>query len=465
MGLDGDIAGVADEITGNETVTVVSHIDADGIASEAILTQALSRAGIPTRSVFIRQLEPLTIHQIPRDGSLKVFLDLGAGQQQLLAEHQIPAGEVVIIDHHVAQPCGTAYLQVNALSHGHAKLSAAGMAYLVARKIEPSCADLSKLAVIGNVGDMMAREEGRLTGPAREIVEDGVACGCIEVRRGDLGCYGTATRPLHLCLAYSDDPFITGISNNTTGAIRFLRNLRLPAANQNGHIMYWDEMPHDSKREIMSALVQHMLAHGDNPARLFSETYHFPGEPARTELRNAQEFATLLNACGRWAKPSIGSAVCRGDRGVAYREAKHMLTNHRAVIRDLLQYILDTGVHELPNLQYIHVGNRYPDTVVGIGAGMALSRLNPGKPILIMCHLPEDPTLTKVSMRANEQMVSRGIDLQAVLATASGEIGGAGGGHRIAAGAYIRKADEEVFLERINELLERDAFGSGPRHC
>ena len=83
MGLDGAIAGVAAEITGNETVTVVSHIDAYGIASEAILSQALSRAGIPTRSVFVRQLEPLTIHQIPCDGSLKVFLELGAGQQQL----------------------------------------------------------------------------------------------------------------------------------------------------------------------------------------------------------------------------------------------------------------------------------------------------------------------------------------------------------------------------------------------
>jgi len=80
----------------------------------------------------------------------------------------------------------------------------------------------------------------------------------------------------------------------------------------------------------------------------------------------------VLNACGRWSRPQVGGAILRGDRGIAYREAEHMLNNHRAIIRNLLQFILDSGVKELENLQYIHVGGRYPDTIVGIGAGMAL---------------------------------------------------------------------------------------------
>jgi len=55
--------------------------------------------------------------------------------------------------------------------------------------------DLAKLAVIGNVGDMMAREKCGLVGPVRDIiVEDGVRHQSVEVRRKDLNCYGTATR-------------------------------------------------------------------------------------------------------------------------------------------------------------------------------------------------------------------------------------------------------------------------------
>ena len=130
-----------------------------------------------------------------------------------------------------------------------------------------------------------------------------------------------------------------------------------------------------------------------------------------------------------------------------------MLNNHRAVIRELLEYILTTGVRELSHIQWIHVGNRYPDTIVGIGAGMALSRLNMEKPILVMVEQPEDPGLTKVSMRTTERAIGRGIDLQLALTTASAEVGGAGGGHRIAAGAFVPKESEEHFVDRVNQLI------------
>jgi RecJ-like exonuclease len=172
----------------------------------------------------------------------------------------------------------------------------------------------------------------------------------------------------------------------------------------------------------------------------------------------------MLNACGRWSKPQVGGAILRGDRGIAYRDAEHMLNNHRAIIRDLLQFILDSGVKELENLQYIHVGGRYPDTIVGIGAGMALSKLNSAKPILIMCEVPEDKALTKVSMRTNERVVEKGVDLQQALNDASTEYGGGGGGHRIAAGAYIPKTAEEEFVNRVNKILGEQFAAAGPDH-
>ncbi|HZD43394.1 MAG TPA: DHHA1 domain-containing protein, partial [Methanomicrobiales archaeon] len=165
------------------------------------------------------------------------------------------------------------------------------------------------------------------------------------------------------------------------------------------------------------------------------------------------EFATLLNACGRWAKPAVGSAICKGNRGDAYRDAEYMLTHHRTIIRELLEYILDNGVKELPHIQFIHVKNLFPDTIIGIGAGMALSRLNWKKPILIMCEMPEDAAITKVSMRTTEDIVARGVDLQAALIAASTACKGAAGGHRIAAGAYIPKEAEEEFVVYVDRLI------------
>jgi RecJ-like exonuclease len=78
---------------------------------------------------------------------------------------------------------------------------------------------------------------------------------------------------------------------------------------------------------------------------------------------------------------------------------------------------------------------------------------------------PEDTSLTKVSMRTTERAVSRGIDLQQALMVASSEIGGAGGGHRIAAGAYIPRESEEQFVERVNQLIGEQFARTGQGNC
>jgi RecJ-like exonuclease len=466
MGFCDDVKAAAELIAEAPEITIISHIDADGISCEAVLSQAISRLEIPVKSVFVRQLEPLTMPQVPDDTSLKVFADLGAGQQNLMLDRGFAEKDVLIIDHHVSQPCEREYAQVNCLPYGHTRMSAAGVSYLVAKELDNANIDLAQPAIIGNVGDMMAREKCGLVGPAREIiVEDGIRHGSVDVRKKDLNCYGTATRPVHLSLAYNDDPFVKGISNNPEAARQFLKKLGIRQQAPDGRWYVWEELSDDDRRTIISALAQQLMANGERTDRLLAETYRFPGEIPRTPLRNAQEYATLLNACGRWSKPQVGGEILRGDRGIAYRDAEHMLNNHRAILRELLQYIIDRGVKELDNLQWLHVGGKYPDTIVGIGAGMALSKLNAKKPILIMCEVPEDRNLTKVSMRTTERVVEKGVDLQKALSDASAEYGGGGGGHKIAAGAYIPKPAEEEFVIRVNRILGEQfaAAGSGNR--
>ena len=53
----------------------------------------------------------------------------------------------------------------------------------------------------------------------------------------DLNCYGTATRPVHLSLAYNDDPFIKGISNNPEGARQFLKKLGIRQQTPEGQVL------------------------------------------------------------------------------------------------------------------------------------------------------------------------------------------------------------------------------------
>ncbi|MCQ1538406.1 DHH family phosphoesterase [Methanocalculus taiwanensis] len=464
MAFTDDLLEASEIIRSADSVTIISHIDADGIASEAILKEAVGRGKIPSESVFLRQLEPLMMKWVPKDDSLKIFVDLGAGQQNLIEEHGLLYEEVIILDHHIGQPSKTEYRQVNCLPYGVTKLSAAGIAYLVAREMDSSNRDLAKLAVVGNVGDMMAREGCGLVGPAREIALDGVKAGNVRAISHDLNCYGLSTRPIHICLSYSDDPVIPGISNNPNGAQLFLERLGIQLRDSEGQWRVWEDLGSEERRIIASALVEQLVAHGESVDRLFGESYIFPDEAPRSPLRNASEYATLLNACGRWTRPAIGSEVCRGDRGLIYQQAEEMLRHHRSVIRELFQYIIRTGVARTENFQWIHTQDQFPDTIVGIGAGMALSKLDRRLPIMVFCTLPDDPEVVKVSMRTVDRVVRSGIDLQAALCEASALVGGAGGGHAIAAGAYIPAGTEETFVRRIDEILARQS-AQGTKDC
>lgn len=60
-------------------------------------------------------------------------------------------------------------------------------------------------------------------------------------------------------------------------------------------------------------------------------------------------------------------------------------------------------------------------------------------------------------MRTNQWALARGVDLQEALVEASAEVGGAGGGHRIAAGAFIPQDREEEFVDNVNRILERQS--------
>ncbi len=60
----------------------------------------------------------------------------------------------------------------------------------------------------------------------------------------------------------------------------------------------------------------------------------------------------------------------------------------------------------------------------------------------------------KVSARATQNLVDRGLDLATALTHAAKEFNGIGGGHNIAAGATIPKGKEEEFLQAVEREIK-----------
>jgi RecJ-like exonuclease len=456
--LDERAAACADALESADSVLLASHIDADGLTSAGIASTALERANIPHEVAFSKQLDDEEIAGIAaHDHETVLFTDFGSGQLDIITDHE-RAGDFtpVIADHHQPADADTEY-HLNPLLEGvdgGKELSGAGASYVLARALLGADAtDLAALAVVGAVGDRQT-VNGELVGANTEIAAEGVEAGVLDTAKG-LALYGTQTRPLPKLLEYASEVYVPGITNDEQGAIRFLDGLDVDL-HDGGDWRTWADLSHDERQTVVSALVQRAVRNGvsgDEVENLVGTTYTLTEEESGTELRDASEFSTLLNATARYERADVGLAVCLGERGEPLDAARELLREHRRNLSEGLDWVKREGVTVEDDLQWFHAEDRIRETIVGIVAGMALGAEETAsdRPIVGFGYKNEDET--KVSARATAGLVDDGVDLSVVMRDASREVGGDGGGHTVAAGATVPRGEEQAFLDAAASIV------------
>jgi len=446
---------VVEFIKERDDFTVVGHYDADGLTASGIAGLFLKRLG-----------KKFTIHntKYPERGKMKdianlgdnfIFVDLGSGQLHIL-EEELHDKQFCIIDHHKPHN-ETERPQVNPhLSgiDGVNSVSGAGMAYIVARELSIKNKDLAKLAIVGAIGDMQDFDLGHLTGLNVEILKDGIEAGEIIMKK-DLTLFGKHSRPLTQFLSYSADPFLPGLTANEDACRDFLHNLGIPLKTGE-RWNYYVDLDGDQKKRLISGLYVYGKQHRvpeESLKRLVGDVYEFSKEPERTELRDAKEFSTLLNACGRHDKTEIGVRVCMGDRGKALEEARALLLAHRRMLRDGIEWAQENVIDEYKSMYVIDAGDKIKDTLIGVIAGMLYGTnvIKNDKPVIAVT-IDEDKEL-KISGRATMGLVRVGIDLSDAMKKTAEKLGGEGGGHNVAAGARIQPKDKKIFLEELDKII------------
>ncbi|OPY25397.1 MAG: ssDNA exonuclease RecJ [Methanocella sp. PtaU1.Bin125] len=437
---------------------VVSHIDADGLTAAGIMCLALGRMGKSHDVRFVKKLDDDALVDIAnRAGKrLVIFTDLGSGAIDRIKSLGINA---IVTDHHQPKPGDYEYHMNPHLVglNGATDISGAGVAFLLSMKLGPN-EDLSALAIVGAVGDLQDMRTNALVGVNRKILELGVAKGFLSYEK-DLRLFGRQTRPIFKLLQYSSDPYVPGLSGSESACIAFLEQSGVPVKAESWR--RWIDLGREEKTIVISRLFRHCLARG-MPAkkvqRLIGETYTLLAEQPGTELRDASEFSTLLNATARYEYSDIGLAVCMGDRGEAYHTARDLLDVHRRNLVNGLNYVSDRGVVRLANMQYFDAGSEIRETIVGIIAGMSTSLDCVTREVPIIGLAASEQGI-KVSARGNHDLIVRGLNLARAISEAAAAVGGTGGGHDIAAGATIPAGREQEFLILLDSKIGEQING------
>lgn len=445
---------IADQLTAEPKLTVVGHYDADGLASTAILVKALRRAGVETDFINTRQIDSEHLGEVNALTTPLVFVDMGSGQIELL-EKEVKH-KFFVVDHH--PPVKETDNQINPFHYkinGTRELSATGVAYFVAKAISEENMDLSQVGIIGAVGDMQDLHGG-LKGANRLIVEDAEKMGLLDAHK-NLRLFGRQSRPLPKMLEYCSEPMLPGLTGNYIACVKFIEHLGIPLKDPiGGEVVHYVDLSQDQRQKLTSALYMLLVDHNAPHLvtdMLIGEVYDFPKEKKKTELRDAKEFATVLNACGRHEEGEVGVAVCMGDRKAGWTRAKALLDKHRKELREGIEWVKVNGIQEADHIYYFDASGVIRETLVGIIAGMSYGamRVKTGKPIIAFGMTDEGEL--KISGRGNYDLVRSGLKLGVALSEATRPLGGEGGGHDVAAGAKIPPDKKEEFLKLIDKIV------------
>ena len=449
-------------------IHVFSHLDADGIAAAGVIGKALLRQDARFRVRITQWVDEKIINEIVADKpELVIFTDFGSGYIDLLNQ-KIPAYKVVILDHH--QFTGGTNLnpnivQVNPHLHGMdgaTDVSGSGVAYFTARAMDKANVDLAPIAIVGALGDMQDRyDQRKLAGLNSLIVRDAVDAKLVSVVK-DLTFFGRETRPIHRTLSSTTNPFLPGISGEEDKTLAFLSSLNIPLKNGDKWRALRD-LSEDEKKRLCSALADYLLSKGLHYeiTNLIGHIYILNTEEPSTALRDAREFAVVLNSTGRMDRPSLGIAVCMGDRKAALEEANKVLEEYRKSINKYLNWVWEKPerLRELQNIYVVNGEDFVSEKIIGTISSILMSSLpNVEKPLVAYANVPNEG-LAKLSSRTTDLGVHKGINLGEVMRTASEQFGGKGGGHNIAAGGQVPLDKIEDFVKAANELVGRQLKG------
>jgi RecJ-like exonuclease len=460
VSLENALSDAASFVREKDNFAIVSHYDADGLCAAAILAKALERENKHYEIKIVKQLYAETMEEIKGMGNNYIFSDFGSSQIGIIKQN---FSDFLILDHH--QPATQEYepLHINPFFfsvNGGNEISGAGMCYLFAEKLNPLNRDLSALAVVGAVGDMQDFS-GRLLGMNRRILDDAVSSGLLDVSE-DLRLYGRISRPLVQFLEFSGSPSLPGLTADEKACTKFISGLGIPLKGPDNSWRAYSGLSAEEKRIFTTSLILHLREKNVPERRVRSfigEVYTLLQEDEKSPLRDAKEFATLCNSCGRHGRGEVALSVCMGDRSKAYSDALSLLTEHRKQLRQGISYIKEKGIEEKENFYFFDAGSEVKESIVGIIAGMLYGSglLSETKPVFAMA-TNEDGSL-KVSARATKALVERGLNLGALLKGICAEMSDSseGGGHSIAAGCRIKPEERGKFLsilgDRIKEQL------------
>ena len=449
-------------VEGGNEVSIITHLDADGIIAGSIMAMALRRMGARYSVRAVSDMNSSVVENMKADGrDFYVITDLGGDWASNL--RKALDNKWVIIDHHeITEEEILTDDEAQILNpwkfgiDGGKEVSAGGMAYMVASTLDLKNRDLSAIAVVSAVADRQDQGDKRsFFGLNAEILKTAQSLGLVSVDI-DIILAGRETRTPHEALAYTLFHYIDGLTWNNEACYVLLKNAGIKLKDNGGRWRVLAEFSQEEKSAIVEAVAKFV---GSSDKRLseillddlIGYVYTLAREDKRSLLRDAREFSTMLNACGRIGRAGVGIALCMGDRNTALSTGEEIMSTYKMTLRNNISTIFSEKWRLADDGKTTFVNGDGILEEAMLGAVSSLLSRSPsfrGR-VLFVRTLTKDGTY-KFSSRKCLHCKSQA-NLGVIMRQCSKALNGAGGGHSAAAGCSIPSSALEDFIAGIKE--------------
>jgi len=441
---------------------IMTHQDGDSLIAASIICMTLLRLGAKCVIRVISETAATAIEQMKTEAyDFYIICDLGAGLGGILNE---ALGEKwIIIDHlqlpeeDLAEDSGNHIL--NAFKYGidgGSEVSSGGLAFIIATQIEKRNWDLSPIALVSAISDRQDQGDKRsFVGINSEIMKIAQSHGLISDNL-DLMFNGRETKPLHEALASTSYPYIHGLTWNTENAYSVIKKSGVKMK-ENGRWRVLAEIQQEEKSIILDAIVKFVAASSKYDTANLTENlvghiYTLVEEDLRSQLRDAREFSTMLDACASAGRGSIAVGICMGDRNVSLNEGEQIVKTYQTTLAKCISSILSEKwrtIHDGRTI-FVNAENAIPEDML-----TSASYLLSGSPMcdrMIFVWTTTRDGMRKFSCRKCVCWKSR-LDLGLIVRRCAEGVGGLGYGHAEAAVYNIPPDRLEDFVSNIKRII------------
>ncbi len=430
------LSQAAEAVRGLHFVQVFSHFDADGVSSAAILAKALVREGKEFRVTLFTTLNDANMNTIKASKADGIIVsDLGASYIEALDEIDVP---VVVLDHHTVISEARRVIYANPHLYGIDGMTSgcgATMCLLFAVALDERNWDLVQVAFAGIAGDRQHIDG--LSGLNAHLLEEAEGRGFVTRVPGSLIPSGDLMTRLFLCT----DPYIRGVSGSAEGVAALLRDAGVP----NGRS--YADLDEEQRRRLASLISVRLAEQGvllESMEEVARDRYEL-----KDWAFDAEQLASMLNSCGRSGFGGAGIAAGMGDE----RCLRIAEETDEASARELVAAMADLdgrGLVQARNFQWF---DSTDSGFTGMLCGISMQSIADHSKPTVGVNRSNDPV--NISSRGMWGQLDRGVDLAAAMREACASVGGAGGGHKIAAGGSVPADRFDEFLANLDDILGR----------